>query len=75
MLPQDCGVTTENETNEWYTVCSKPHTNYQLFVAVVGAMALVGIAAFQFCFGPPSGQKSTEPAKKKNPQQKKKKYI
>ena len=31
---------TDNETDEWYTVCSKPHTNYNLYVAVVGSATI-----------------------------------
>ena len=56
---------TADESNEWYTVCSKPHSNYILFVAIVGIMAVVGIVAYRFCFAPPTNQKMSEKSKKK----------
>jgi hypothetical protein len=67
-------LTSPNETSEWYTVCSKPHSNYNLFVAVLALMAIVGIASYRFSFGTTSAddrlKKETEPKGKKKQKRK-----
>ena len=35
-----------NETNEWYTICGKPHDNKPLFLKVVGSLSCLGIAFY-----------------------------
>ena len=67
-------MSTPNETSEWYTVCSKPHSNYNLFVAVLALMAVVGIASYRFSFGVTSvdnrRKPETEPKAKKKQKRK-----
>jgi hypothetical protein len=56
-------------------VCSKPHSDYKLFVSVIGLLGLIGIFAFRFSFGvstnsEPTDKKSEEKPKKKSKKRK-----
>ncbi len=35
---------------EWYTVCGLPHSDKNLWLAAIGALAALGITTYQFAF-------------------------
>ena len=54
----DCpGYEKAKDYDEWYTVCGTKHSNYQLYVAVVAGLALLGITVFRMAFSPPNSIK------------------
>jgi hypothetical protein len=50
-----CGnanMTPKEDFTEWYTVCGKTHSNWQLWMAAMGSLAALGIVTYRHAFSP-----------------------
>ena len=53
---------TPPDMSEWYTVCGKPHTDKNLWVAAEAALALLGTITYRMAFS--SSRKAVEKRKR-----------